>query len=89
MASDDYTNPLAAEKQARIESAAVILKPLIFAVDLAVFALCRWHFKLQLALSIGAAVVAHFALLIGIVQPIGYALGKRSAQRLKMQRPSQ
>jgi hypothetical protein len=78
---------LAAETPAQIEVAGVVLKSLIFAADLAVFAICHWHFKLGLLLSIGAAVVVHFALLIGIVLPVGYVLGKRSAQRLKTLRP--
>jgi hypothetical protein len=79
---------VAAEKRAQLEGATAVLKPLTIVADLTVFAVSFWRYNIGLALSIGATVLAHFLIKAGLGLPIGYVLGKRSAQRLKMRRPN-
>jgi hypothetical protein len=71
------------EKQAQLEGASVVLKPLFIVGAVIVFALCFWWINVGLLFSIIAAIIAYPLMLLGIALPIGYVLGKRAARRLK------
>jgi len=75
---------LAIEKEAQIEGAKAVLKPLTFLAAIIVFAVCFWALEIGLPLSIAAAILAILAMGLGVALPIGYILGKRAARRLKM-----
>ncbi len=81
--TDRLIRELAAEKQAQIEGAKVVLKPLSFVVSIAVFVTCFWWYGLSLLLSIGAAIVTMLIVAVAISLLVGYVLGKRAAQRFK------
>jgi hypothetical protein len=82
--SDRLTRELAAEKQAALEGARAIIKPLTFVTAAIVFALCFWRYSLGFPVSIGAALITFPAAGLGVEFPIGYILGKRAARRLKV-----
>jgi hypothetical protein len=85
--TDDGTNrlvqELAAEKEAQIEGAKAVLKPLIFIAAIASFILCFWRYDLGLLVSIGVAALTVPALGLVAALPIGYVLGKTAARRFK------
>jgi hypothetical protein len=78
------TGELTAEKDAQIEGAKTVIKPLNVIVAIIVFSLCFWRYDIGLMLSIGAAILTYPLMLIGIAFPVGYVLGKRAARRLKL-----
>ena len=84
---DERTNrliqELAAEKEAQIEGAKAVIKPLTFVAAIATFVVCFWLNDVGLLLSILAAVLTVPVLTVGVSLPIGYVLGKSAARRLK------
>jgi hypothetical protein len=72
---------LMAEKEAQIEGATVIIKPLLFIAVIGVFALCFWQYELGLLLSTGAAILTVPAVSLGVCLPVGRILGTRAARR--------
>jgi hypothetical protein len=74
---------IAAEREAQLEAAKVVLRPLLVVVAIIVFALCFWGYEIGLPLSIGVAILTMPAMGLGVALPIGYILGKRAARRLK------
>jgi hypothetical protein len=76
-------NELAAEKEAQLERAKVVLRPLTFVAAVVAFSLSYWRYDLGLLLSIAAAVLTIPAMGLAVAYPIGYVLGKRAAQRFK------
>lgn len=82
--TDRLIQELAAEKEAQLEGAKAVIKPLIFVAAIAIFIVCFWWYDAGLLLSIGAAVLTLPVLSMGISLPIGYILGKRAVRRFKV-----
>jgi hypothetical protein len=75
---------LAAEKDAQIEGAKLVIKPVVFIAAVTVFILCFWWYEIGLLLSIGAATLAIPTIGAAVAIPIGYILGKRAARQLML-----